>query len=141
MKRLDPKEAFRQIPNTLAIENNDAYSKWLNNDTWTHINIMSKCNIEHFTSLFGKPWLRYKSEYDMHVWRVKENGIDMIIYSGKGKGSCYELVTDVEFNKFRKDTKTGENIINFMSKLEQKLLQLENTGKPTLKTQEETPAP
>jgi hypothetical protein len=60
-------------------------------------------NRKRFREMFGKPHFHFRGEFYMHAWRLDIGAAQVVVLTGKGKGTCYEVVTQVGGREVKAD--------------------------------------
>ncbi len=71
-------------------------------------------NREKFTKLFGKRQFVFRGEYLLSGWRLDLEGTQCIIFTAKGGGTCWEIVTEIDGKKVPVNV---QNVLKFMDQL------------------------
>lgn len=99
---------------SFPIENNITYFKWIGKQEFDKMHKITSSHVDELKLKWGKQDSILKNEYKMYLWKKIFKDYEFHIYSGKGKGTCIEVVTSLSFNEMRENKELGKIIIEFI---------------------------
>jgi len=103
------------------VMNNAAVCKFIASLPPRDMFLLTQDNRKNFQIIYGDPGCRKKFEHMTDVREVCSYSSLFVVYTAAGKGTSYEMVTDLSLNEFAQSEKEGKHCIRYLKRLLKRL--------------------